>query len=158
MNTPTPRITYTQYAGGALHGWLAVEKFIGECGIEKTLIDLMKMRASQINGCAYCLDMHATDAFKENVPPIKLLMLDAWEEAPAFTDRERAALAWTEAVTRITDGHVPDAVYDIVRGQFSEKEVVALTVIAAQINTWNRVAISLRVPPAATMAEKLIAA
>lgn len=157
MNTPTPRINYIPFAAGAMHGWLAVEKFIAECGIEPELIDLLKMRASQINGCAYCLDMHATDAFKQNVPPMKLIMLDAWEEAPGYTDRERAALAWVEAITRITDGHVPDDVYTLVRSQFSEQETAALTVIAAQINTWNRVAISLRAQPTGASKDKRLA-
>jgi alkylhydroperoxidase family enzyme len=100
--------------------------------------------------------MHATDAFKRDVPPMKLLMLDAWEEAPNFTDRERAALAWTEAVTLIAEGHVPDEVYNLARTQFSEQELVALTVCVAQINAWNRMAISMRAHPAGISTDKQI--
>jgi len=157
MNTPTQRIQYVQHAGPAIHNWLAVENWVRASGIEHELFDLMKLRASQINGCVYCLDMHATEAFKHDIPPVKLLMLDAWEEAPGFTDRERAALAWTDAVTRIADGHVSDEVYDYVRAHFSEKEIAVLTVCVAQINAWNRAAISLRAQPAGEFASARIA-
>jgi AhpD family alkylhydroperoxidase len=154
MNTPTPRITYTEHANEAVQGWLQVERFLASSGVDHVLLELMRMRASQINGCAFCLDMHATNAFKRDVPPMKLIMLDAWEEAPNFTDRERAALAWTDAVTRITDGHVPDEIYNFARSQFSEAELVTLTICVAQINAWNRIAISMRAQPAGASADK----
>jgi AhpD family alkylhydroperoxidase len=153
MNTPTPRITYYAHALDVVRHWQGVEEFLAKTTIEPTILDLMRMRASQINGCAFCIDMHATDAFKRDITPVKLLMLDAWEESTLFSDRERAALAWTEAITRISEDHAPDDVYELVRSQFSEDEVVALTICAAQINTWNRMAISMRAQPAGKSAE-----
>src|SRR5919198_2756433 len=105
------------------------------------LLELVKMRASQINGCAFCLDMHSKDARARGESEQRLYLLNAWREAPFYTERERAALAWTEAVTLITDGHVPDDVYDEVRAHFSEKELADLTLAVATINAWNRLSI-----------------
>jgi AhpD family alkylhydroperoxidase len=105
---------------------------------------MIKLRASQINGCAYCIDMHWKDARAVGESEQRLYGLDAWREAPYYTDRERAALEWTEALTDVTDGHAPDAVYDAVRGHFSDKELVDLTWAIAAINAWNRVAIAFR--------------
>jgi AhpD family alkylhydroperoxidase len=147
----TPRIEFKK-AGQALpeamKALLALEASIKASGLEQSLIELVKMRASQINGCAYCLHMHSTDARAHGESEQRLYQLSAWHESPLYTDRERAAFAWTDAVTRVADTHVPDDVYEIVRGQFNEQEIVKLTVLVATINLWNRMAISLRtVPP-----------
>ena len=107
----------------------------------------MKLRASQINGCAYCIDMHSKDARAAGETEQRLYLLDAWREAPFYTDRERAAFAWTEAVTKVTEGHVPDAVFEEVREQFNDKELADLTMAIAAINAWNRMAISFRALP-----------
>jgi AhpD family alkylhydroperoxidase len=111
------------------------------------LLNLIKLRASQINGCAYCLDMHWKDLRAAGENEQRLYGLDAWRESPYYTDRERAALAWTEAVTAITKGHVPDEVYEEVHRQFKEKELADLTLAVAAINAWNRLAISARTTP-----------
>src|SRR5205807_4752008 len=102
-----------------LQAMLALEKYVHECGLEPKLIELVKMRASQINGCAYCIDMHSKDARAEGESEQRLYALNAWRETPFFTDRERAALAWTEAITLVSQGHVPDAVYEEARRHFS---------------------------------------
>jgi AhpD family alkylhydroperoxidase len=122
----------------------ALEKELSKGAIEPALRHIAKLRASQINGCAYCIDMHWKDARAAGESEQRLYGLDAWRESPYYTDRERAALEWTEALTRITDGHAPDQVYDAVRSHFSEKELVELTWAIAAINAWNRVAISMR--------------
>jgi AhpD family alkylhydroperoxidase len=123
---------------------LGLETYLHQCGLEIPLLHLIKLRASQINGCAYCIDMHWKDlrAIGENEQ--RLYGLDAWRESPYYTERERAALAWTEAVTLVASTHVPDDVYEEVRGQFDEKEITNLTLAVATINAWNRLAISLR--------------
>ena len=126
---------------------LALEKYLGECGLEHRLIHLMKMRASQINGCAYCIDMHSKDARALGETEQRLYELDAWRETPFYTDRERAALAWTEALTLVSETHVPDAVYEEARKQFNEKEIVDLTLVVTTINAWNRLAVALRAVP-----------
>ncbi len=123
---------------------LEVENYIQQCGLEKSLIELVKMRASQINGCAYCLDMHSGDARRNGETEQRLYLLDAWQESTLYSARERAALAWTEVVTRIAETHAPDAVYDEVRRHFADKELVDLTTLVGLINLWNRLAISLR--------------
>jgi AhpD family alkylhydroperoxidase len=134
-------------APGAYKAMLGLEAYLHESGLEIPLLHLIKLRASQINGCAYCLDMHWKDlrAIGENEQ--RLYGLDAWRESPYYTDRERAALAWTEAVTRITEGHVLDEVYEEVRPHFSEKELADLTLAVATINAWNRMAIASRAVP-----------
>ena len=142
-----PRIDYRKYAQQPLQSMLALEKYISESGLDPKLVHLVKMRASQINGCAYCLDMHSLDARAEGESEQRLYTLDAWRETPFFTDRERAALAWTEALTLISHTHAPDDVYDEVKKQFSEKEIVDLTFAIGTINLWNRLAISLRAVP-----------
>src|SRR5215468_3257951 len=114
---------------------------------EPLLLELIKMRASQINGCAYCLDMHSLDARAVGETEQRLYTLDAWEETPFFTERERAALAWTEAVTLLSETHVPDDVYEETKKHFSEKEIVDLTLAVGMINMWNRLAISTRAVP-----------
>ena len=108
------------------------------------MIELVKTRASQINGCAYCINMHTSDARKHGETEARLYLLDAWRESPLYTPRERAALAWTEAVTLISQTHVPDAVYAEVRQQFAEDELVKLTLLVTAINSWNRIAIGFR--------------
>jgi AhpD family alkylhydroperoxidase len=146
-NTMQPRIDYRKYAQEPLQQLLAIEKYIAESGLEPKLIHLIKMRASQINGCAYCLDMHSIDARTAGESEQRLYTLEAWRETPFFSERERAALAWTEAVTLISQTHAPDDVYADMQKHFSEKEIVDLTLVAAMINLWNRVAISLRAVP-----------
>ena len=116
-------------------------------GLEPALLELVRMRASQINGCAFCLDMHSKDARANGETEQRLYALNAWRETPFYTDRERAALAWTEAVTLVSQEHVPDSVYEETRQHFSEEELVNLTLAVATINMWNRLAISFRAVP-----------
>ncbi len=142
-----PRLNPMTVAPEAYGYLVAMEKYFINCGLELGLLHLVKLRASQINGCAYCIDMHWKDARAMGESEQRLYGLDAWEESPYYSDRERAALAWTESVTRVGETHVPDSVYEKVRAQFSEKETVDLTWVLAAINAWNRIAISLRLPP-----------
>src|SRR5512146_1174816 len=141
------RLDYLKVGRGAYEAMLGLEKYLHQCSLEEGLIHLIKLRASQLNGCAYCIDMHWKDlrAIGENEQ--RLYGLDAWEESPYYTERERAALAWTEAVTNIQDGHVPDEVYQQVRQQFSEQEIADLTFAVVTINGWNRLAIAARTEP-----------
>ncbi|HET7584544.1 MAG TPA: carboxymuconolactone decarboxylase family protein [Gemmatimonadaceae bacterium] len=136
------RISYDKVAPGAMHAMLGLERYVRESGLEHSLLHLVKMRASQINGCAYCLDMHSKDARADGETEQRLYVLNAWREAPFYTPRERAALAWTEAVTRIGDG-VSDELLASVREHFNEKELADLTMAIVAINGWNRLAISL---------------
>lgn len=142
-----PRIDYLKVARGVYGAMLGLENYLRQCGIEQSLIDLVKLRASQINGCAYCIDMHWKDLRSNGEQEKRLYGLDAWEESPYYTDRERAALAWTEAVTKIREGHVPDEVYEGARRQFTEKELADLTLAVAAINAWNRLSIAARTVP-----------
>lgn len=128
------------------------QRAIDAGGIEKSLIELVKIRASQINGCAFCLDMHTREARKLGETEERLHVLAAWHESPAFTDRERAALAWTDSLTDIADGHVPDEVYDEVKKLFSEKELAYLTAAVVAINGWKRIAVAFRFLPDARRA------
>jgi AhpD family alkylhydroperoxidase len=139
-----PRLQYWKAAPGVLDAMLNLHKYLGQTGIEENLLNLISLRASQINGCAYCLDMHWKDLRAAGESEQKLSMLDAWREAPGFTDRERAALAWTEAVTLITEGHVPDEVYNLARERFNEAELANLTLAVVAINGWNRLNIAFR--------------
>ena len=125
----------------------ALEQAVQASGIDKRLIHLIKLRASQINGCAFCIDMHWKDLRAIGETEQRLYSLDAWRECPWYSDRERAALEWTEAVTRITEGHVPDSIYEAVRPHFTDKELADLTFAIATINAWNRLAISARMEP-----------
>ncbi len=131
------RIEYAKAAPGALHAML---------GLEPKLLELVKMRASQLNGCAYCLDMHSKDARAAGETEQRLYVLPAWREAPFYTPRERAALAWTEALTLISATDVGDALFAEVREHFDEKELVNLTMAVIAINGWNRLAIPFRSP------------
>ena len=141
------RIDYDKAAPGVYKAMMGLEKYLHTCGLEHSLLHLIKLRASQINGCAYCLDMHWKDLRAIGEKEQRLYSLDAWRECPYYTERERAALAWTEAVTLITSGHVPDAVYEQAKASFSEKELADLTCAVATINAWNRLAISARTIP-----------
>ena len=126
---------------------LGVEKALHSGGIEPRLLHMIKLRASQINGCAYCMDMHWKDAKAAGETEERLYMLNAWRESPLYSDRERAAMAWVEAVTNITVGHAPDDLYEATRAQFDEKQMAELTWAIASINAWNRIAISFRATP-----------
>jgi AhpD family alkylhydroperoxidase len=137
------RIDYTNVPE-ALRGMYQLEHYIHNSGLEESLVHLVKMRASQINGCAYCLDVHSKDARALGETEQRLYVLDAWEEAPFYSERERAALALTDAVTRITEGHVPDAVFERARAHFNEQELIALVFTLTTINAWNRLAITMR--------------
>jgi AhpD family alkylhydroperoxidase len=134
---------------------LGLEHYLHETGLEESLLHLIKLRASQINGCAYCIDMHWKDLKSIGEPDNRLYELDAWEDGPFYTDRERAALAWTEAVTRVSESHVPDEVYEKVKKHFTEKELADLTLAIATINAWNRLAISARTLPGTYEVPKL---
>jgi AhpD family alkylhydroperoxidase len=143
-----PRLDGQKVAPGAYHAMLALEEYVKKSSrLEQSLLELVRMRASQINGCAYCLDMHSKDARANGETEQRLYALNAWRETPFFTDRERAALAWAEAVTLVSHDHVPDSVYEEVRQRFSEAELVNLTLAIATINAWNRLCISFRVVP-----------
>jgi AhpD family alkylhydroperoxidase len=147
------RIHYAKVAPLAYQAMLGLEKYLHEFGLEEGLLDLIKMRASQINGCAYCLDMHSKDLRALGETEQRIYSLDARAECP-YTDRERAALAWTEAVTRVSETHVPDEIYNEVKKQFNEKELADLTFAIATINAWNRLAISGRITPGIYQAPK----
>jgi AhpD family alkylhydroperoxidase len=138
------RIDIAKVSPAAYRAMATLEQYIHSSGLEPGLIHLLKFRASQINGCAYCLDMHSKDARALGETEQRLYGLDAWREAPYYTDRERAALAWIEALTLITEGHVPDEVYEEARKVFNEQELVDLAMLAVAINGWNRLAIAFR--------------
>lgn len=142
-----PRIDAAKIAPEGAKAMLGLEKYVRSSGLEQSLLELVKFRASQINGCAYCIDMHTKDARAHGESEQRLYALTAWRETPFYTDRERAALAWTEAVTEVAQTHVPDDVYELARQHFSEKELVDLTLAIVAINGWNRLAISLRMVP-----------
>jgi AhpD family alkylhydroperoxidase len=146
--TLIPRFAPFKLAPDATKAMLAVETALGEAGVEHSLGELVRLRASQINGCAVCIHMHAADARAHGETDARIIMLDGWRESPLYTDRERAALAWTESLTRIAKTHAPDADYELVKSQFSDAEIAALTLIIAQINAWNRLQIAARaIPP-----------
>lgn len=141
------RIDFQKVAPEALKPLFDLSVYLRHSGLEERLLNLVWLRASQINGCAYCIDMHTKDARSEGETEQRLYELDAWRETPFYTDRERAALAWTEAVTLVSQGHVPDEVYEDARRHFSEKELVDLNLAVVAINAWNRIAISFRAVP-----------
>jgi len=140
----TSRVRFDKAAPGVIQAMLGLEKYLHDCGLESSLLHLVQMRASQINGCAYCLDMHSKDARAAGETEQRLYLLSAWREAPFYSERERAALEWTEALTKITEGHAPEAVYALVREQFKEKELADLSLAIVAINGWNRMAIGFR--------------
>ncbi|MCS3452896.1 MULTISPECIES: carboxymuconolactone decarboxylase family protein [Bradyrhizobium] len=139
-----PRMNFYQAAPETIKALVAVENQIAASGLEQSLIELVKTRASQINGCAYCINMHTEDARKHGETEQRLYLLNAWRESPLYSERERAALAWTEALTLVAETHAPDADYEAVRAQFSDSELVNLTTLIGAINAWNRIAIGFR--------------
>lgn len=142
--TEFERLNFKRLVPAAYRAMLALESYVHETSLESSLLELVKMRASQINGCAYCLDMHSKDARAAGETEQRLFVLNAWREAPFDTDRERAALAWTEAVTLVNESHVPEDVYQQARAHFSEEELVNLTIAIVAINGWNRLEVSFR--------------
>lgn len=139
-----PRIEYEKVAPAGMAAIRGLEKYISQSGFDPDLLELVRIRTSQINGCAYCLDMHTKDARARGESEQRLYAVVIWRETPFFSERERAALAWTEAVTIVSHRHVPDEVYELARQHFSEKELVDLTLAIVAINGWNRLAISFR--------------
>jgi len=141
------RVRYATAEPGVYKTMLGLHHYLQRCGLDPRLLDLVYLRASMINGCAYCVDMHWKDLRAAGEPEQKLYMLSAWREWPGYTPRERAALEWTDAVTRLTDGEVADGVYDTARAQFSDAELANLTLAVAAINSWNRLNIAFRTEP-----------
>jgi AhpD family alkylhydroperoxidase len=142
-----PRFNYTKSAPGVYDAMDALDRYLAASSIDRRLLYLVQLRASQLNGCAYCIDMHWKDLRAIDETEQRLYSLDAWRESPYYTDRERAALAWAEAVTFVANGQVPDTVYAGVRSQFSETELADLTLAIATINAWNRLSIAARLTP-----------
>jgi AhpD family alkylhydroperoxidase len=144
------RLDYYTAAPGAVQALIGLETYLAGGGLGKPLLELVKLRASQLNACAFCIDLHSRHARKGGEDERRLYLLAAWRESPGYTDRERAALAWTDAVTHLTDGHVSDAVFAAVRPHFSDKELADLTLAIATINAWNRLCISFWAVPGST--------
>jgi AhpD family alkylhydroperoxidase len=142
-----PRINLMNVSPGIVNAMLGLEKQVSKSGLDSKLLDLVRMRASQINGCAYCLDMHSKDARAAGETEQRLYGLNAWRETPYYSARERAALEWTEALTLVTEGHVPDDVYERVRQEFSEDELAHLSLAIVAINGWNRLNVAARTIP-----------
>ncbi len=138
------RLNYNKVAPDSIKGLLEIEKYVAESGLDKTVFELVKTRASQINGCAYCIDMHTKDARSQGETEQRLYGLSAWKETPFYSEKERAALAWTEALTLISENEISDNLYQEVKEHFDEKMMVALTMAIVAINGWNRLAISFR--------------
>src|SRR6478752_6945539 len=132
------RINSYQTAPGVMKAMMALQNEVAQSGLDPSLVGLVEIRASQINGCAFCLHMHTRDARARGETEQRIYLLDAWRESPLFSDRERAALAWTESVTLVSETHVPDDVYEQAKAQFSDEELVKLTLLIAAINAWNR--------------------
>ncbi|WP_042876392.1 carboxymuconolactone decarboxylase family protein [Cupriavidus necator] len=149
------RLDYTKAAPGGVKAFGGVYGYVMQSGLEDVLVELVYLRVSQINGCAYCLDMHTRDLIKKGVTPEKLALVQAWHEAgPLFSDREKAALAWAESVTRVADTHVPDNDFKVAAAAFSEKELADLTMAISLMNAYNRLAISFRRAPDSALAGK----
>ena len=141
------RLNYAEVAPNAMKGMIELEKYVHESGLERALYELVKTRASQINRCAYCLDMHTKDAREAGETEQRLYGLSAWQESPFYTEKERAALEWTEVITQISENDVSDSLYEATRKHFNEEEMLALTMAIIAINGWNRLAISFRSTP-----------
>lgn len=141
------RINAIEKGQGAFKAMLGVSAYLAKSPLEKNLLELVEYRVSQINGCAYCLDMHSKDLRHGGETEQRIFLLSAWRETPLYTDRERAALAWAESITQLGEGHVPDDVYDQARKEFSEEELIDLTLAVASINSWNRMNIAFRTTP-----------
>jgi AhpD family alkylhydroperoxidase len=140
----TPRLNTFAAAPAAMKAWTDYSQGLLKCGLEESLIQLVEIRASQINGCAFCLNMHTADARKRGETEQRLYLLDAWRDSPLFSERERAALAWTEALTLLPETRAPDDVYQALKAQFSEEEQVKLTLLIVAINGWNRINVGFR--------------
>ena len=149
----TQRMNYTAAAPGGMKALGSVYGYVAQSGLPATLIDLVYLRVSQINGCAYCIDMHSRDLIKAEVPVEKILLVPVWDEAGSlFTEQEKAALEWAEVVTQVSDTHVPDEAYAEARAAFTEKELADLTIAVGLMNAYNRLAISFRAMPLAATA------
>jgi len=144
-----PRADFYTASPDAMKAMMALENAVSKLSLEKSLLELVKLRSSQINGCAFCIDMHTADAIKDGETPRRLFAVTAWREAPFFSERERAALLWTESLTQLSLTHAPDEDYEVVAAQFSPKELVDLTVAINIINGWNRLAVGFRKLPQA---------
>jgi len=142
-----PRLDYRKFAKEPIKALLDMEAYVAQCGLDHKLLHMIKLRASQINGCAYCIDMHWKDARAAGETEQRLYGLNAWRESPYYTDRERAALEWTESLTLIAASQAPDEAFAAVKSQFSDIEIVDLTYAISTINAWNRIAISMRAVP-----------
>ncbi len=138
------RLNYSKIAPESMKGLLEIEKYVAKSGLDMTIFELVKTRASQINGCAYCIDMHTKDARSQGETEQRLYGLSAWKEAPYYSEKERAALAWTEALTLISENEVDDSLYEKVKKHFDDKMMIALTMAIVAINGWNRLAIAFR--------------
>ncbi|MFI4982416.1 MAG: carboxymuconolactone decarboxylase family protein [Nevskiales bacterium] len=143
-----PRLNFYKASPDAMKAMVGLEQHLAKSGLEKTLVELVRLRASQINGCAYCIDLHSSDARKAGEGERRLATLSVWRETGFFSDRERAALEWTESVTRVSETHVPDEVWARVKPHFTPEEIVDLTLLVSTINAWNRFAIAFRKLPA----------
>ncbi len=152
-----PRANYLKLGGDGIKGMYALERFLHSVSLEKPLVHLMKLRASQMNGCAYCIDMHWKDLRALGESEQRLYGLDAWEESPYYTERERAALRWTEELTRISETHASEGAYAELKGQFSEQEIVEVTFVITTINAWNRLAIGFRAEPGKYVSQMKVA-
>jgi AhpD family alkylhydroperoxidase len=141
------RLDPRRVAPEALQALLGVQNYVNGCGIEHSLLELVKYRVSQMNGCAWCMDMHTKDARAAGEAEQRLYLLSAWRECPFYSERERAALSWTESVTQLADGNVPDEVFAAALAQFSEQELVNLTMAIIAINGWNRINVAFRAVP-----------
>jgi AhpD family alkylhydroperoxidase len=149
----TPRLNAYKVAPDGISALVAVENYLKNSGLDHKLLTLVKVRVSQINGCAYCLHMHTEEARKLGESPTRLYLLNAWHESNLYSDRERAALAWAESLTNISTTHAPDEVYEQARRQFSEKALADLSIAIAMINAWNRLSIGMRAAHPADMAK-----
>ena len=142
------RMEYMKQSPGAIKALFGLELYLEKCGLERSLLHLLKLRASQINGCAFCIDLHTGEALTEGENPTRLHLLSVWRETPLFSEREQVALAWTEAVTLLTGGGPSDELYARALQQFTEEELVNLNLAVVAINGWNRFSVTFRVPPA----------
>ena len=141
------RLDFRKASPQADKAMMGLHMFVRNCGLDHTLLELVKLRASQLNGCAHCIDMHTKELRADGESEQRLYLLNAWEESPFYSDRERAALAWTEALTLVTEGHVPDQAYELARAQFNEQELANLTFAIVAINGANRINIAFRTVP-----------
>ncbi|HVU32937.1 MAG TPA: carboxymuconolactone decarboxylase family protein [Opitutaceae bacterium] len=150
-NHTAPRLNYRAAAPAAVAGMYALQQAVNQSGLEASLQELVKLRASQLNGCAFCIDMHFRDAKQKGETDERLYLLNAWREAPGYTARERAALLWTETLTRLAELGAPDDVFAEVRREFNDAELVNLTLAIVAINGWNRFSVGFKVPPRAKL-------